>query len=119
MSKLTVTTENDVLILEGLTRITHQEVQDMIRCIRAAQAETEGTSRLIDLSLVCEVELDYVQLDAMAELRKPDLPAGRAAFVYESPLVLGFIRMWQTLMSGEKVVIRSFRSRADAEKWLR
>jgi len=74
--------------------------------------------QLVDVSQVTDVDLTANEIRMLAEM-SPFSPESRRALVATTPLVFGFLRMFETWRSlrGEKY-IRVFHNRNDAMAWL-
>jgi hypothetical protein len=74
--------------------------------------------QLVDLSQVTELDVTANDIRILAEM-SPFSPVSRRALVARTPLVFGFLRMFETLrgLRGEKY-IRVFHNRNDALAWL-
>lgn len=82
--------------------------------------QSTSLPRLYDLSEVVALHIDFATMHQFALLRNAAKikEQTRAAIFAPSPLQYGFARMYQTLSGNPKLVIKVFREKEAAMKWL-
>jgi hypothetical protein len=87
--------------------------------IEASEAVTPA--RLIDLSGVTHIDVNFASMQQFADLREKSQLKNptRSAIVAPSALQFGFARMYQTIQANPQLAVEIFRTRADALAWLR
>jgi SpoIIAA-like len=75
---------------------------------------------LLDLTGIDLSGLGFADMMSLAKRRESVKPphAIRTAIVADSPTVVGFARMFQTLNNNPDITVQVFQSAADAEDWL-
>lgn len=82
--------------------------------------EPVSPDRLVDLSAVNELALDFPAVEQLAQQRIAQPPRNpiRSAVVAPRPVQYGVARMYQSLNTAPTIELRIFRDRAAAEAWL-
>lgn len=114
--------ENDVLRVRLNGRVTGAELngccEDILLCEQQAKIVPH---RVTDMTRAEELEVTYPEISALVEKRRNLQFPNRFkwAIVANTPLQLGFARMFQTLSDeNPKIAVRIFSDVAAAEQWI-
>jgi hypothetical protein len=77
--------------------------------------------RIVDLSLVEDMNLNFAAMHQLAETRKvaPLKNPVKSAILAPHPVQYGFARMFQTINKNPQITIQVFTTRQDAIGWLK
>jgi hypothetical protein len=114
--------EDGLLIADFEGRITADELLRGAREVRKIEEQEPITpDRLIDLTRMDAVDLDFTVVNDFAQLRaqSPLKNPTKSAIVAPSALQYGFGRMYQTLNQNPQLEVRMFQDSTQAREWLR
>lgn len=114
--------ENGLLLAEFHGAMSAADLLAGAAAVKALE-ETQAVTppRIVDLSQVTEILVDFLTVDQFAEARaasKFKNPT-RSAIVAPTDLQFGFARMYQLVSRNSDLAVEVFRDRKSAEDWLR
>lgn len=114
--------QDGILCLTMRGCVTSEELLNAAAQTAKIESEIEvSPQRIVDLSLVEDMNLNFADMHQVAETRKaaPLKNAVKSAIVAPQPVQYGFARMFQTLNKNPQITVQIFTARQDAIDWLK
>src|ERR1044072_4117217 len=101
-----------------LNAVELHQLADEIEHLEPALPTTPD--RIVDLRPLRSPVVDFSSMLSLAERRRaaPVRNAIRPALVADSPVAIGYSRMFQTLVTNPKIELRVFQTMDEAEAWI-
>lgn len=116
-----LTSTDGILCARFYGRLAFEDLQEAFAAVATIEAQAEVCPhRLVDLSSVNEVDIDYSSMQRAAAVRQqaPLKNHVKSAVVAPTPLLLGFARMFQALNDNPNIRLEIFPNAAAAWVWL-
>jgi hypothetical protein len=116
-----ITDQQSYMLIRLFGTVTGPDLLDAARGMRTIEARHDVIDRVTDLTGMEELHFDYLDVDALAQLRRSlhfDSPI-RSAIVANRPLHVGYARMFQTLNDNPSIEVRILPSMDEAFAWLK
>ena len=111
--------DSGILIADDITRFDMSAGLEICERFEEIEKDRDIPMRIVDLTAVQTLELDFRAVNSLSDRRRPCAPAGKTAFIYGNEVMHGFCNMWRLLMADvERLSIRGFDTRERSVAWL-
>ncbi|MFL6619705.1 MAG: hypothetical protein ACJ8MH_13965 [Povalibacter sp.] len=116
-----VTDQQNYMLIRLYGAVTGAELLEAAQGMSAIEARHVAIDRVTDLNGMEELHFDYLDVDAVAQIRRslPFKSPIRSAIVASRPLHVGYARMFQTLNDNPAIEVRIVPSMDEAFAWLK
>lgn len=112
----------DLVNIEATGTVTLDEVLQLIENLSVAGDDIKGRNGIVDASRAAGTTLTFDSVRRVSDqvTRVESIFRGsRWAIVATSDVMFGIARIYETLRMGKSFDVRTFRSRNDAESWIK
>jgi hypothetical protein len=116
-----ITDEHGYMLIRLHGAVTGNELLQLTQEMRSIEARHQAIDRVTDVTRMEEINFDYLDVDAVAQIRRSLHFAApiRSAIVASRPLHVGYARMFQTLNDNPAIEVRILGSMDEALAWLK
>lgn len=112
----------DLVCIEATGTVTLEEVLQLVENLSVAGSDIKGRNGIVDASRAVGTTLTFDAVRRVSDqvTRIEEVFRGtRWAIIATSDVMFGIARIYETLRMGKSFEVRAFRSRRDAEMWIK